>query len=143
MEQVDSERRRPWLVLGGCLVLAVLLVGGAWLLNRLARGDTRNLLTAEQPALVRSFQITDKAGMVLWRVSSGQARYLREIRYGKVPESFEQEVPTSGTRPRPFRDHEVLVTKTVLAKGTFEHRGVALGSDRFLGGAWSAVDSSR
>ena len=117
------------------LLLVILVLG----IEKMAEGDTQNLLTAAQPAEVASFQVRDKSGTILWRISSPHPVRLLELRYGRVPAGFVQEVPLDGSKPRGFRDGESLITDTIRAEGPFSHRGVAVGEDGFLGGAWSTV----
>lgn len=122
--------------LPGALVLVLALLGGFALLNRMQVGDERNLLTAESPALLQSYELNDRAGQPIWRVSADRPTEISQLKYGVVPPTFRQDFPPDRRPPRPLRDGESLVAKTVLRDGVIEHQGVAVGSDGFLGGTW-------
>jgi hypothetical protein len=112
---------------------AVAIFAGALLSG--CRND-RNLLTISTPARVISFQVTDAEGNALWRIESGQARELSQIRYGEIPVGFEQRVPSAGSAPRPFRTGERLLIETVGDSRTFRHDGLATGPAAFRGQGW-------
>lgn len=99
-------------------------------------GDRRNLLTAQEPARVISFELKEPSGAILWRIASDHPRALSDIRYGVVPSGFTQETPAGGVPPRPLRDHEELVALTDLEDRVLEHGGHAVGVDGFEGGGY-------
>lgn len=115
----------------GAIVVGVLI-------REMARNSPRNVLTAAAPADVLSFEIRDKAGAVIWCISSDAPFRLRTLRYGGVPAGFRQVIPAGGRRPRALVDGEALATTTYLVDSTLEHRGYAVGKDGFQGGAWLA-----
>lgn len=117
-------------------MIRVFLTAVVCLVLSAACRDDRNVLTIGVPARVRSFQITDSRGDVLWRLENGDGTELSEIHYGEVPKGFRQTIPPNELRPRPLTTGERLATETVTDTRTFYHDGLATGPAAFRGEGW-------
>ena len=72
--------------------------------------DSENLLSRCE--IVRSLQVTDSGGHVLWRIETGKPRDICEIRYGQTPTKFAQITPAGGL-PRAFASNERLTVELI------------------------------
>ena len=121
------------LIVGGAVAASVgLAILGMYLAHHPPEGG-RNLLTMDTPVLVEAFEIRDASGHALWSITSTSPKSLSSLHYGVVPAGFVQSVPAQG-RPRAFVTDEQLRAWTLTADWEYEHSGVALGPDSFLGG---------
>lgn len=73
-------------------------------------GGSENLLPRCET--VRSLQVTDSGGHVLWRIEAVAPRDVCEIRYGQTPTAFAQITPSVGS-PRAFVLNERLTVERV------------------------------
>src|SRR5512146_802345 len=110
----------------------VLLVAGLCLGGSACRDDT-NILTADQPSKVLTFEVQSDSGVTLWRVRSDRPVQLWAIRYGEIPGGFVQDVPAGGARPTPLHKGDSLTIITVMEDRTLRHKGVATSVSGFRG----------
>ena|ERR1700686_14037 len=76
--------------------------------------DSENLLPRCET--VRSLQVTDSGGRVLWRIEAVKPRDICEIRYGQTPAQFAQITPSVGL-PRGFASNERLTVECIMVDG--------------------------
>jgi hypothetical protein len=95
------------------------------------RGEPRALLVISGPTGLRSFQIAEEEGEVLWAIAASEPATLSRIEYGSIPEGFYQLIPEDNAPPRLLIAGEWLESETVSIEGTFYHEGVATGPDTF------------
>lgn len=74
--------------------------------------DSENLLSRCET--VRSLQVTDSGGHVLWRIEAVKPREICEIKYSQTPQEFRQVTPAVGL-PRAFVLKERLTVERVTA----------------------------
>jgi len=86
---------------------------------------------------IESFQIRDEH-QVLWQIRSSTPRKIEFLRYGDVPQGFDQIIPAASIRPRPFVKGEKLYKQTVTVDRIFDHDGVAGSATSFCGGYYQS-----
>jgi len=65
---------------------------------------------------VRSLQVIDSGGRVLWKIEAAKPREICEITYGQTPTDFVQMTPAVGL-PRAFVLDERLTVERITAEG--------------------------
>lgn len=93
------------------------------------RGDP--LLSIAGPTDIVRFELLDAQGEALWVIDSQQARTLRSLYYGELPDGFAQRVPADGAPPRPLVHDEPLMAETRTLTRLFTHYGHAAGPASF------------
>jgi hypothetical protein len=103
-------------------------------LAALACHNDANIYTLDGAVGVTLFQVHDSRGDVLWRIRSEKPTSLSDLRYGRVPSGFVQDIPPSGAPPRLFNKGEKLVTVIASPEAIYRHEGFATGPAQFRGG---------
>jgi hypothetical protein len=65
---------------------------------------------------LRSLQVIDAGGRVLWKIEAVKPREICDIAYGQTPSQFAQLTPSAGS-PRAFVLHEGLTVERVTIDG--------------------------
>jgi hypothetical protein len=129
-------RARAFAWLKGALALGVVVLSAAC-------NDPRNVLTISTPAEVLVFQMSRKDNVVIWRIEAVTPQSLRRLRYGELPNGFQQVAPASPAVPPPLADGEELTTLTVEPHRTFTHTCMAVGIDGITCGGWVSAPRGR
>jgi len=114
------------------VIIAIALVCARFLIRRTPAGSD-NMLVATDRTPVQAIVVCADTGEVLWRVTgaSVQGRNLEDVRYGRVPDGFVQEVPSQGS-PRAFNPGEHLQVHVLSATRDMGDGGRATGAREFL-----------
>lgn len=112
------------------LIVAAVLVGLAGMVAlapgiyyMMRRGDRlllERLVDLDSPEVIRSLELRDGGGVVLWALENPDGAEVREIDYGDVPVGLVQAFPERDP-PRPLIQGEELILMYILADGRFLH----------------------